>query len=158
MWSGKSFLSRHIACSLSTQSMCVSAVVNPNSTTTYILQSTGKFQTGWMAMYVTFASAVSVKVYTTSSFSGFGTQMANSPMVITWANPDGSVTLSQRSAPGQVMPTQVMNPARVATLFSELSNLRVSNNPKMAFSIPVSYLPVSLGLQVDPDYLHAVQL
>ena len=55
--------------------------------------------------------------------SGFGKFMANTPMVIVWPNPDGSITLSQRQAPGHVMPTVVANPPNVATLSPSLSTV-----------------------------------
>lgn len=42
-------------------------------------------------------------------------------MVITWLNPDGKVTLSQRTAPGEIMPTVDSSPPRVATLSESLS-------------------------------------
>ncbi|KAH8116614.1 CBD9-like protein [Phellopilus nigrolimitatus] len=97
--------------------MCVSAVVN-GSTVEYVLQSTGSQTLGWMAM-------------------GFGSQMANSPMVIMWSNSDGSVTLSQRSAPAEVMPTVVSSPPRVATSVPSL-NSATGSNPKFGYSIPAN--------------------
>lgn len=54
---------------------------------------------------------------------GFGSQMANTPMVIMWSNSDGTITLSQRQAQREVMPTVVANPPRVATLNDALSNV-----------------------------------
>lgn len=51
--------------------------------------------------------------------------MANTPMVITWLNPDGRVTLSQRVAPREVMPTVDPSPPRVATLSNTLSSVRM---------------------------------
>jgi len=54
---------------------------------------------------------------------GFGSQMVNTPMVIMWSNSDGTITLSQRQAQREVMPTVVANPPRVATLNAALSNV-----------------------------------
>jgi hypothetical protein len=51
--------------------------------------------------------------------------MADSPMVIMWANADGTVTLSQRTAPREVMPTVDPNPPRVATLSHALTSVRL---------------------------------
>lgn len=56
---------------------------------------------------------------------GFGTQMPDSPMVITWPNEDGTITLSQREAPAHVMPTIVANPPQVAELAWENSIVRL---------------------------------
>ncbi|KAJ7678689.1 hypothetical protein B0H17DRAFT_944227 [Mycena rosella] len=86
--------------------MCIAAVVN-GSTVQYTLSGTGKRPVGWLGM-------------------GFGTHMANSPMVILWGNSDGSVTLSQRQAPSEVMPTLVSSPPRVATLSTDLSTVSES--------------------------------
>ena len=55
--------------------------------------------------------------------SGFGSQMANTPMVIMWPNSDGSVTLSQRQATGRVAPAVVTSPPRVATVSSSQTDL-----------------------------------
>jgi hypothetical protein len=64
--------------------------------------------------------------------------MANSPMVIMWTNSDGSITLSQREAPAEVMPTLVNNPPNVATLDTALSDAKDTSNTKFAFNIQVS--------------------
>lgn len=64
---------------------------------------------------------------------GFGTQMENSPMVVMWPNSDSSITLSQRSASGEVMPTVVSNPPRVATLSTALSTVGL-HVPQIALS------------------------
>jgi len=95
--------------------MCVAATVN-GSTTSYVLSSLGNAQAGWMAI-------------------GFGTQMANTPMVIMWMNSDGTITLSQRQASAEVMPTVVSNPPRTASLDNALSVLS-SSKPSLAFTIP----------------------
>jgi len=95
--------------------MCVAATVN-GSTTSYVLSSLGSEQAGWMAI-------------------GFGTQMANTPMVIMWMNSDGTITLSQRKASSEVMPTVDSNPPRTASLDNGLSVLS-SSKPSFAFTIP----------------------
>ena len=75
--------------------------------------------------------------------------MANSPMVIMWSNSDGSITLSQRQAPSEVMPTVVSNPSRVASLDMSGSDL-TGSQPKFSFTIEVcSFLgwrPTALGV------------
>ena len=75
-----------------------------------------------------------VDLRTDSCCRGFGTSMSNSAMVIMWANSDGSITLSQRSAPGEVMPIVDNNPPFKATL----SNRSSANgtNPKFAYTRP----------------------
>jgi hypothetical protein len=87
--------------------LCVSAIVNDNSTVTYVLQSTDAASLGWMAI-------------------GFGTQMPGTPMVIMWPNTDGSITLSQRQASGHVQPTVVTSPPRVASKVASLIDVIVS--------------------------------
>lgn len=97
--------------------MCITA--NANSTTVeYILTSRGKRTLGWMGM-------------------GFGSQMANTPMVIMWSNSDGTITLSQRQAQREVMPTVVENPPRVATLNDSLS-ITSGSTPQLAYTIPAN--------------------
>ncbi|KAJ6622269.1 hypothetical protein B0H10DRAFT_2014077 [Mycena sp. CBHHK59/15] len=90
-----------------TKLMCIAAVLN-GSTVQYTMSGTGKRPVGWMGM-------------------GFGSQMANAPMVIMWANLDGSITLSQRQASDQVMPSLVSDPPRIATL-SPLSSTSGSSS------------------------------
>ncbi|KAJ7141109.1 hypothetical protein C8R44DRAFT_240954 [Mycena epipterygia] len=99
-----------------TTNMCIAAVVN-GSTVQYTLTGTGKRTVGWMGM-------------------GFGTQMSNTPMVIMWGNSDGSVTLSQRQASSEVMPTLVSSPPRVATLSTALST--TSGNSAFVYTIPAN--------------------
>ncbi|KAJ7019216.1 hypothetical protein C8F04DRAFT_1214393 [Mycena alexandri] len=53
-----------------------------------------------------------------------------------WANSNGAVTLSQRQAPGEVMPTVAASPPRVATLSTTLSTS--SGNAAFVYTIPVS--------------------
>ncbi|KAF8906571.1 hypothetical protein CPB84DRAFT_1882361 [Gymnopilus junonius] len=93
--------------------MCIRAVVN-GSSTNYILSSLGNLNLGWMAM-------------------GFGQQMPDTPMVIMWINNDGSVTLSQRSAAAEVMPTVDSSPPRKAV---KVSGLTISSAAQLAFSVP----------------------
>ncbi|KAE9385519.1 hypothetical protein BT96DRAFT_868385 [Gymnopus androsaceus JB14] len=95
--------------------MCVTATVE-GSTTQYNLSGTGIMAPGWMGV-------------------GFGSQMADSPMVILWSNSDGTITLSQRQAPAEVMPTVVSNPPRTATLLNNVSTASGSS-PQFVFSIP----------------------
>ncbi|KAL5490385.1 hypothetical protein ACEPAI_5218 [Sanghuangporus weigelae] len=117
--------------------MCVTAFVN-SSTMTY--QMTALTQLGWMAI-------------------GFGTQMADANMVIMWPNSDGSVTLSQRTAPGLVEPVPDPDPSRTATSYNPLINLS-SVIPRLAFTIPkddtiqqnaIWALGVSNPLSASPD-------
>ncbi|KAF7376657.1 CBD9-like protein [Mycena sanguinolenta] len=96
--------------------MCIAAVVN-GSTVQYTLTGTGKRAVGWMGM-------------------GFGSQMANTPMVIMWGNSDGTVTLSQRQASAEVMPTVVANPPRIATVSDTLST--TSGNSAFVYTIPAN--------------------
>ncbi|KAJ7803786.1 hypothetical protein B0H14DRAFT_1633589 [Mycena olivaceomarginata] len=99
-----------------TTNMCITAMLN-GSTVQYTLSGTGKRTVGWMGM-------------------GFGTQMAGTPMVIMWGNSDGRVTLSQRQAPSEVMPTVVANPPRVATLLDTLST--TSGSSSFVYTIPAN--------------------
>jgi hypothetical protein len=48
--------------------------------------------------------------------SGTGSQMAGSSMVVVWPNTDGTVTVSQRTATGNVQPVLVSSPPSIATL------------------------------------------
>jgi len=88
--------------SLCKQVMCIEANVE-GDTARYVLRSTGDQQLGWMAM-------------------GFGHLMRDSAMVIMWPSTrdaDGSytsVTLSQRKAPYETMPTLDPDPPFIATL------------------------------------------
>ncbi|KZP34370.1 hypothetical protein FIBSPDRAFT_971280 [Athelia psychrophila] len=68
---------------------------------------------------------------------GFGTAMANAPMVIMWANSDGNITLSQRTATGNVYPTVQSSPPRVATASTALSTTS-GTAPKLVFTIPAN--------------------
>ncbi|KAJ7049971.1 CBD9-like protein [Mycena amicta] len=93
--------------------MCVAAVLN-GSTVQYTLSGTGKATPGWMGV-------------------GFGRQMSNTPMVIMWGNSDGTITISQRKAPGEVMPTVDSSPPRVATSSTALST--TSGNGAFVFTV-----------------------
>ncbi|TFK44663.1 hypothetical protein BDQ12DRAFT_695097 [Crucibulum laeve] len=97
--------------------MCISATVN-GSSVEYVLSSTGKQSLGWMGM-------------------GFGRQMANTPMVIMWPNADGGVTISQRSASQEVMPTVDSNPPRVAEASQALS-VTSGSTPQLVYTIPAN--------------------
>ncbi|EJD42300.1 CBD9-like protein [Auricularia subglabra TFB-10046 SS5] len=94
--------------------MCISAVVNSTTTTYQLIAQSA--QPGWMAI-------------------GFGSSMVNTPMVIMWKNDDGSVTLSQRQAGGEVMPTVVPNPPRAAAVDTAQTSA-LASLPTFAFSIP----------------------
>jgi len=100
--------------------MCINATV-AGSTVTYELESTGSQTLGWMAV-------------------GFGSQMANTPMVIMWPNPDGTIVLSQRQAPAEVLPTPVPSPARVATVQQDQS-LLTGSKPKLVFTVELDGAP-----------------
>lgn len=84
--------------------------------------------------------------------------LPDTPMVIMWANADGTITLSQRQAPATVMPTPVANPPHIATPAPQLSSVSEKNSssfiyllnyslsrlikltgsqPKLVFTIPV---------------------
>ncbi|KAJ3992596.1 hypothetical protein F5050DRAFT_895974 [Lentinula boryana] len=97
--------------------MCVTAVIE-GSMTQYTLSGTGRMIPGWMGV-------------------GFGSQMANSPMVILWLNSDGSITLSQRQAPAEVMPAVITSPPRIASLLANAS-ITVGNDTQFVFSIPTA--------------------
>ncbi|KAJ6456390.1 hypothetical protein C8R45DRAFT_1186522 [Mycena sanguinolenta] len=99
-----------------TKYMCIAAVAN-GSTVQYTLTGTGEQSVGWMGM-------------------GFGTQMPDTPMVIMWGNSDGTVTLSQRQAPAEIMPTVVANPPRIATVSETLST--TSGNSAFVYTIPAN--------------------
>ncbi|CAA7263184.1 unnamed protein product [Cyclocybe aegerita] len=96
-------------------SVCIAATVN-GSTTTYVVSSSGNRRVGWMGM-------------------GFGSQMANTPMVIMWLNSDGTVALSQRSATRLVMPTVDSDPPRIAS-FSSGASVLSGSTLSFAFTIP----------------------
>jgi len=74
-----------------------------------------------MGMYVQNLPPSSV-VFHSFCYRGFGSQMADTPMVIMWLN-NGQVILSQRQASAEVMPAVVANPPRTATLAPSLSDV-----------------------------------
>lgn len=94
--------------------MCVAATVN-GTQTTYVLTGLGSSKFGWMGM-------------------GFGSQMANTPMVIMWIN-NGRAILSQRSAPSEVMPTVASSPPRIATQLDSETKISTTT-PSLAYTIP----------------------
>ncbi|KZP34221.1 CBD9-like protein [Athelia psychrophila] len=101
-----------------TEYMCISAIVNGTGSVEYELTSTGAQALGWMAM-------------------GFGSTMANTPMVIMWPNSDGSITLSQRTSTGHSMPTVQSSPPRIAAASTTLSTTS-GTKPKLVFTIPAN--------------------
>ncbi|KAG8941717.1 hypothetical protein FRC03_004045 [Tulasnella sp. 419] len=104
-------------------SLCVNALVEGDSVT-YRLKSTMGFNDlGWMAI-------------------GFGNGMIGSPMVITWPNQDGTITISQRQATAHAMPQVVPNPPQVATLAWQNSIL-ATNDTTIVFSMPVPESPLN---------------
>ncbi|KAG8958005.1 hypothetical protein FRC00_003195 [Tulasnella sp. 408] len=82
-----------------------------------LVSQLGFEQLGWMAM-------------------GFGSRMPDTPIVVTWPNDDGSITLSQRQAPAHIMPTVVDNPEQTATLEWDNSIL-ATNSTSIAFTLPL---------------------
>ena len=96
------------------RNMCVSATRN-GTQVQYTLSAQGTTAPGWMGV-------------------GFGTAMGNAPMVILWSNSDGSISLSQRSAPGFVMPTVASSPPRVASLVAGATT--TSGNHQYSFTVP----------------------
>jgi len=96
--------------------MCIGAAVKGNEVE-YVMQSMGTRPLGWMAM-------------------GFGTSMVGSPMVIMWANPDQTFSLSQRQARERSLPSVDLNPSRLATVSVDLSSWS-GRHPKLAFRIPI---------------------
>ncbi|KZV79345.1 hypothetical protein EXIGLDRAFT_661129 [Exidia glandulosa HHB12029] len=97
--------------------MCVGITVNGSATTFDLSPFSPDDVPGWMAI-------------------GFGEQMAGSPMIIMWANPDGSLTLSQRQAEDCVQPSVVANPPHTATVVSTASGDLMGPQPTFSFSIP----------------------
>ncbi|ELU45594.1 nucleoside diphosphate kinase [Rhizoctonia solani AG-1 IA] len=70
--------------------------------------------------------------------SGFGESMVGSPMVIMWANEDGTLVLSQREATvAHAQPQVVSTPPRVAAIRSDLSTL-TGSAVSFSFSVPSS--------------------
>jgi len=112
---GASALTTNSQCG-STGVMCVSAVLQSNSTTQYTLTVT-QSQVGWMAI-------------------GFGTQMVNTPIVLMWIDPSsGEAVLSQRQTSRYVMPQVVSNPDRVAKAV-QYKTSSTSSQTTLSFEIP----------------------
>jgi hypothetical protein len=105
-----------------------------------VLRSTGEQKLGWMALYDSSSPSLSILFFNALPCRGFGRYMADSPMVIMWPSRDDtdaeaddsytSVTLSQRKAPYETMPTPDPDPPFNATL--ELSETSV-RSPFEAF-------------------------
>ena len=73
-----------------------------------------------------------VNVESKRTFSrGFGTQMSDAKMILMWPNLDQSVSLSQRTAPGEVEPSPDSNPPRNATLYQPLTVVRHRMYPNL---------------------------
>lgn len=75
--------------------------------------------------------------------SGFGEQMANSPMVIVW-HANGKQILSQRQASGHAEPQAITHPPRLATLSQSITSVR--------FNISASYFSSLRSLLTSPDF------
>ena len=111
--------------------MCVTATVNGNTTecegrrasrlrvTNRVCQMSCKARerclwAGWGCKLQAVLSVFVADHLLMAFCRGFGRIMAHTAMVIMWPNDDGSITLSQRTAPREVMPTVVKNPPRIA--------------------------------------------
>ncbi|QRW16278.1 cytochrome b561 domain-containing protein [Rhizoctonia solani] len=102
--------------------VCVTGTIS-GSDTIYTLNTTASFaNVGWMAV-------------------GFGESMVGSPMVIMWANEDGTLVLSQREATAHAQPQVVSTPPRVAAIAPTSAHLRVG----CVFFILCSKLGAVLG-------------
>jgi hypothetical protein len=112
--------------------MCVSGVLQANSTTQYTL-TVKQPQVGWMAMLVSSPSPSTCR--SPISNSGFGSQMVNTPMVLMWRDPPGKAVLSQRQTSQYVMPQVVSNPSRVATAL-QYKTSTTSSQTSLSFEIP----------------------
>jgi len=84
--------------------ICVTATVNGSNILYALTAPMPASKLGWIAV-------------------GFGTQMPNSPMVITWPNDNGQITISQREATAHVMPVVQSNPPRIASLVPDQVSL-----------------------------------
>jgi hypothetical protein len=77
---------------------------------------------GWIAM---FARLFSSRAWLTlGARSGFGTRMADSAMVVMGANANESVTLSQRTATGDVYPQPATKLSRIAAVAPGATSVR----------------------------------
>jgi len=96
--------------------VCVTGAIE-GSTVTYTVESQHALsEIGWIGV-------------------GFGTQMVGAHMVVMWPNPDGKITLSQRSASGHFMPAVDPSPPSVATLSTGNSSL-TATKPVFVFTMP----------------------
>ncbi|KAG9047254.1 hypothetical protein FS837_002727 [Tulasnella sp. UAMH 9824] len=68
-------------------------------------------------------------------------------MAITWANSNGTITISQQEAPEHVMPTVVLNPTDIVTLAAENTILSV-NSTTIAFTYPLPAAPHNAVLMI----------
>ena len=101
----------------------------------------GENSFGWMAMYVSSdgnSPLTHSPTRTRTHFSGFGTSMTNSQMVIMWPNKDGSVTLSQRKASSHTQPQLDPAPQRTAQTYLGISAVStiLSSSPVPAAAAP----------------------
>lgn len=71
---------------------------------------------------------------------GFGTEMGNSAMVITWPNSDGTVTISQRETTKHAMPTAIANPNDIINLVAENTIVSSIDEPKLVLILCASCL------------------
>ncbi|KIO22243.1 hypothetical protein M407DRAFT_119755 [Tulasnella calospora MUT 4182] len=105
------------------KNLCVNAVVNGDSVTYQLVSPFAIDKLGWMAV-------------------GFGTKMSNAPMIITWPNSDGTITISQRESTDHSMPTVIANPSDTATLVAE-NTILSTNSTSIAFSYPLPNISLS---------------
>ncbi|KAG8952550.1 hypothetical protein FRC03_012104 [Tulasnella sp. 419] len=103
--------------------LCVNAVIEGSSVVYQLKTTMGINNLGWMAI-------------------GFGTDMVGSPMVITWPNQDGTITISHRRATAQAMPRVVQSPPQVATLTWQ-NSLLASDSTMIAFTMPLPQGPLN---------------
>ncbi|KAG8895682.1 hypothetical protein FRC01_012249, partial [Tulasnella sp. 417] len=122
--------------------LCVNAIVDGDTVTYQLVSQLGSEQLGWMAM-------------------GFGSRMPDTPIVVTWPNDDGSITLSQRQAPAHIMPTVVDNPAQTATLEWDnsiyISGITEPNAPS-GFQLAENSTSIAFTLPLPTASLNAVPL
>ena len=61
--------------------------------------------------------------------------MTNSAIVLMWPNADGTITLSQRRATAYAMPTVDRNPARVASVLADSSDVSMHESICIGLSL-----------------------
>ncbi|KAH9926653.1 uncharacterized protein BXZ73DRAFT_102908 [Epithele typhae] len=88
----------------------------------------------------------------------YKSHVANTPMVVMWNNPDGTVTLSQRTASSEtVMPTLDSSPPRTATVDVNTFVLSIGAKLQYGFTIPrdnssLSSIPILWAFsQTNPE-------